>query len=459
MPSRPLLVAALAAAGCLLAPAAATADSIVYADRGDIWTMRPDGSGKVKLTDGGRWHSPTQADDGTIAAVEGTGPITVMARDGRVLRTISTPPARSGDGGSFAPAPVDLSFSPDGSKLAYAYVATSCPVASSCGTIQRSTFYTRADVAQATPHDVWGNQFGVSDPEWITNDRALVFGGYGSQVSIDDLGGGDYSFVNWLKPDTDQGDGELSRDGRRLATTFSYGENLILAFFAVSGDATQGPPPAATPACNSSSPDAALADPSWAPDSAGLAFQSRDGIETLRFTKLDATGCAITGPSVVVAPTGSQPDWGPADPPAARFAAPGAPGPAPAPAPRPATGAGGGPAAGGGASGAGRLAVVAGGAARQAFRGTLTVRCTAPVRAACTASAAVKVGRKVHRAKVTRTVPAGRATTLRLRFSGASTKAIRAALRRSALRASVTLTASAPGGATGTARRTVRLSR
>ena len=36
--------------------------------------------------------------------------------------------ARSGDGGTFAARPVELSFSPDGSKIAYAYVAYSCPV-------------------------------------------------------------------------------------------------------------------------------------------------------------------------------------------------------------------------------------------------------------------------------------------------------------------------------------------
>jgi hypothetical protein len=461
MPSRTLLLAALAAAGALLAPAAAAADSIVYADQGDIWSMRPDGSGKVRLTDGGSWHSPTQADDGTIAAVRGAGPITVMARDGRVLRTITTAPARSSNGGGFSGTPVDLSFSPDGSKIAYAYVGTSCPVASSCGGVQRSTFYTRADVTQATPHDVWGNQFGVSDPEWITNDRALVFGGSGSQVSIDDLGGGDYSFVPWLRPNADQGDGELSRDGRRLATTMFYGQDLTLAFFAVTGDATQGPPPTATPACSASSPDERFADPSWAPDSAGLAFESRDGLEVLRFAKLDATGCALTGPSVVLAPTGSEPDWGPADPPAARFSA-GPAAPAPAPAPRPATQPGGpaGPGAGtGGGPGAGTLAVVAGGAARQTFRGTLTIRCTAPVRATCAATATVRAGGRVHRTKGSAAVAAGRATTLRMRFSRASTKAIRAALRREALRATVTLVATASGGARGTATRSVRLAR
>src|SRR3954468_4541662 len=100
--------AALLTAGvaCLAAPTA-MADSIVYVDGGNVWSAAPDGSRKVQLTDGGDWHSPTQSDDGTIAAVEGTGPIVVMARDGRPLRTITTPEARTGNGGLFAPRPVE----------------------------------------------------------------------------------------------------------------------------------------------------------------------------------------------------------------------------------------------------------------------------------------------------------------------------------------------------------------
>src|SRR4051812_18633821 len=103
----------LAGLALLIAPAVANADSIVYIDQGNVWSASPDGARKVQLTTGGQWHSPTQADDGTIAAVQGTGPITVMARDGRVLHTITTPTTKSGDGGTFAPRPVNLSFSPD----------------------------------------------------------------------------------------------------------------------------------------------------------------------------------------------------------------------------------------------------------------------------------------------------------------------------------------------------------
>ena len=319
---RRAVAALLLGAAALALPASAAADSIVFVQGGNVFSARPDGTGKVQLTDGGNWHSPTQSDDGTIAAVQGTGPIVVMARDGRPLHTITTPSAPSSDGGTFAPRPVELSFSPDGSKLAYAYLAGSCPVASTCGSIQKSTFYTRADVTEATPVSVWGNQFGTHNPEWVTNDRTLLFGGYGRQVTLDDLGPGDYSQIAWLTPNGDMGDGEVTRDGRRLVVTFGYGRETLLAFYHVDGDVrTQSPPPLPDVACQTG-PDERLGDPSWSPDGSGLAFETSAGIETIRFARLEAGACASTGPSVVFAPGGSSPDWGPADPPAARWTPP-----------------------------------------------------------------------------------------------------------------------------------------
>ncbi len=324
MTSRSRRLLALAAGACLALPAVASADSIAYIDGGNVWSASPDGAKKVQLTDGGDWHSPTQADDGTIAAVEGTGPIQVMAADGRPLHTITTPTAKSGDGGTFAPRPVNLSFSPDGTKIAYAYVANSCPPGSTCGTIQRSTFYTDSTVTDATPIATYGNQFGVSDPEWVTNTRTLVFGGYGSQVSIDDLGPGDYSFKPWMTPDIDMGDGEVSRDGKHLAVTYNYGENLNVAYFAVNGDVkTETPPAQPDLACNMAAPDAKYGDPTWSPDGMGIALQSTGGIEVGRFTTLEDNTCETAGAFVTLAAGGSEPDWGPANPPAKRYVAPG----------------------------------------------------------------------------------------------------------------------------------------
>ncbi|MGD9571255.1 MAG: hypothetical protein AB7V62_05175 [Thermoleophilia bacterium] len=421
---------------CAALPGTALADSIVYIDGGNVWSAQPDGSHKVQLTDGGNWHSPTQADDGTIAAVDGVGPIQVLARDGRPLRTITTPAARTGSGGTFAPAPVDLAFSPDGSKIAYSYVSNPCPVASSCGTIQRSTFYTRADVADATPHDVWGNQFGVSDPEWVTNDRALVFGGYGSQVSIDDLGPGDYSHVAWLTPNADQGDGELSRDGTRLATTYDYGDDTLIAFFAVTGDLRTGPPPAQPElACSTSNGDAHHSDPSWSPDSTSIAFRSSKGIEVARFGGFGGGTCSVASSGVLTA-TGTSPDWGPAEPPAARWQ----------------------PAAGGG--GGGGAPVVAGPGARA----SLKVQVARPTRASLRRGMVVRVtapsaGRvRVVVTSAGRRVAAGtakarRAGVVRVALSKVGARRA-AALSGKRLRVAITVTPA--GGARVTAVRTVR---
>lgn len=313
------LLSAAALAGALLVPATAAADSIVYIDQGNVWSAAPDGSRKVQLTEGGDWHSPTQADDGTVAAVQGGGPISVLARDGRPLRTITTAFQKSSNGGQYPPRPVELSFSPDGSKLAYVYTAYNCKVVATCG-VTTSTFYTRADVTTATPVEVYGNQFDVAHPEWITNERTLVFGGAGSQVSIDDLGPGDYSHTAWMTPNADQGDGELSRDLKKLATTFFYGKDTLIAFFAVSGDPrTQTPPAQPELACQTSAGDERHADPSWSPDSSAVAFQSSKGIEVVRFGAVVPGSCDVAREHILTA-TGSEPDWGPADPPATRYA-------------------------------------------------------------------------------------------------------------------------------------------
>lgn len=455
-PLRSLLLAGVLAA---CAAPAAQADSIVFIDQGNVFSAHPDGSGKVQLTDGGRWHSPTQADDGTIAAVDGTGPITVMSRDGKVLRTITTPSAKSGDGGTFAPRPVDLSFSPDGSKIAYSYVANSCPVASSCGVLQRSTFYTRADASpDATPIAVYGNQFSVSDPEWVTNDRAIVFGGSGSHVNFDDLDSGeDYNYAHWFDNPEDTGDGELSRNGRNLVTTYSYGDNTKIYFWAVSGDVQHGAPPAAPQyACRTSEADALYSDPTWSPDSMSAAWGSSAGIQVVTFTRLEANpslggaGCAVAADEHLVFPGAGQPDWGPADPPAARYAPPvtGVGTGTPAAAPKPA-------ATTQPKAGTHKLTLIAGGATSQRFNGALKVACKASAAGTCKAVATVKIGKRRYTSKTTTAkLAAGTATTLKLTFGTSATKAIKKALRRGKLTAKVTLSSG-----TATTTRVVTLKR
>jgi hypothetical protein len=79
-------------------------------------------------------------------------------------------------------------------------------------------------------------------------------------------------------------------------------------------------------ACSTTGGDERYGDPSWSPDGAGLAYESSKGIETTRFTQFGAGTC-ITAEDRILSATGSEPDWGPADPPAAASTPP-----APAPA-------------------------------------------------------------------------------------------------------------------------------
>jgi hypothetical protein len=315
--TRRLALAPLAiAAGLAFTTASAQADSIVYIDGGNVWSASPDGAHKVQLTDGGDWHSPTQADDGTIAAVEGTGPITVLSRDGRLLRTIVTAQAPSGDGGTFAPRPVELAFSPDGSKIAYSYVANSCPVASTCGATETATLVTDADVSTATPRTTYGFQQGVSNPSWASSTRLLVGGGAGVGIASVDLPGSESSRVPWLTPSKDVGDPELSRDGHRLALTFDDGPNTLISF----ADVTDGIRPGSVPpvVCTANA-DAANAGPTWSPDANSVAWTNGKGIEIVHFSAW-GSACNVDT-QTILSPTGSQPDWGPADPPAARATA------------------------------------------------------------------------------------------------------------------------------------------
>jgi hypothetical protein len=95
--------------------------------------------------------------------------------------------------------------------------------------------------------------------------------------------------------------------------TIDYGANTKIGFFAVSGEAGSAEP---EPACTITNPDERYGDPTWSPDGAGIAFESSRGIVASRFTAFGPGLCEAPS-DVLLSATGSEPDWGPADPPAA----------------------------------------------------------------------------------------------------------------------------------------------
>lgn len=332
---RSSLVAAALAAAALAAPAAAQADSIVYLDRSAVWVAAPDGSARTQLTPVSSYHSVAQSDDGTIVAAR-TGAIDVLGRTGAVLRSIATSPTRAANGGWHKGTPVNLAISPDGRLVAYEYRDLVCPPEGGACTLQSSVMYTSTTGPLATPIAVHGQQYDRESPSFITNDRVLLMGGAGAWANIDVVGGGDSSDRSWIANTGDIAEGEFSRDGTRFAARFGYDERSALAMLVVDGDPRTGIPerPTSDDSVCGSNADKKIANPSWAPDGSGIAYQNADGIGVVRLTSFARGDCGVAGYSVLT-PTGSQPDWGPADPPAPATVTPVPPGAGGGPAPAP----------------------------------------------------------------------------------------------------------------------------
>jgi hypothetical protein len=308
MNSLPILVRrGLVAAVAVLAlsPALASADSIVYVKDGNVWLASGSGGNQYQVTTDGTaehpYRSPSQADDGTIAAGFGTE-ILRMKQNGTVLNRLDPPTLINSVSHPMDGTPVDVAISPDGTKVAYTFYGYECPVGASCG-------------ARTTTGVIPSDRFAAAaettsyfhSPSWVTNSRMLNSGGFGSHVNIQDLGTEPF---NWLTDqETDLGDAELTRGGDKLVAVRGYGNSTHVVWYAVKGNAQSGPKPAENPeAICLTGEQAGFDQPTWAPDGNQVAWSEPDGIWIHR----DAAGCATQQPTLVL-PGGSEADWGPAD--------------------------------------------------------------------------------------------------------------------------------------------------
>jgi Tol biopolymer transport system component len=319
----PIRMLAVSGLLTLSVAAPAAADSIAYIKDTNIWLADPDGSHQIQITHDGTpttpYRSPSQADDGTIAAGHG-GEIVKLAQSGQVLAHFAPPTATDSTGQVIQDVPQQIAISPDGARIAYVYSQPSCPPGAPCG-VRQELLYSYSD--RTTPVSTFGEQTGLTNPSWIDDNRVLAFGGHFRQVNVDSPGGGNDNALHWFDDagNEDVGDGELSRQGDRLALVRSYGENTHIAVYHVGGG-PGGPAPEA--ACFTGT-DATFAGPSWSPDGTKLAFQDEHGIEVLPLPQVVDGDCPGASSSTVVLPGASAPDWGPASigPSAGTYVAPG----------------------------------------------------------------------------------------------------------------------------------------
>jgi hypothetical protein len=306
---RALAAAAVAAAALGATAAVAQADSIAYVKQHNVWIAEPDGSAQHHVTRDGTadwpYRSPSQADDGTIAAAHGTD-LVRLAQNGTVLSRFDPPDSTDSAGQVIGGHPVNVAISPDGRRIAYSYVHANCPPGVSCGT-RSVTLVSHAD--RTTPPETFG-RIHLRNPSWAGNDRVLAFGGFLRQVNH--WTPGQAEETHWfddqdlfgIEDSTDLGDGELSGD--RFVAVRGYGDSTHLMFYKAAAGVAGLP----AYACNTGN-EPTLDSPTWSPDGTRIAFAHKDGIEVLPLPSVEPD-CPGASSGKVVLPGASEPDWGPA---------------------------------------------------------------------------------------------------------------------------------------------------
>jgi hypothetical protein len=325
---RTLLTGAAIAALALTSTAAtASADSIAYVKGGDVWLTTPDGARQYQVTSTGGYTDVSQADDGTMIALNGIR-LRRLARDGQVLADFATPVSDSRPAGSRTFwGPYDPAISPDGTKVAYTYYYTSTSQAPGCTPpecvtvdTQGGTAYSHADRATDWDEPGLGRHSGWRNPAWIDNDNVMISDPTrlpNADVLVDTIGDTGVPIKEWF---TDNGTthisgGDVTRGQTKLAFVAGDGDSELRIY-------KTAPYPAYPDACYRYS-DAAggrFSTPTFSPDGAHLAWSEGDGVKVVTVPDF-AGGCTTTGASpkaTMIVPGGSNPDWGPADVPAPR---------------------------------------------------------------------------------------------------------------------------------------------